>query len=477
MKNKIPQSLYLKIFLSFLAICVFVFIALAVFWNYYFTDLFYKNKKELLQLRSVEVIRLLAPFQDETMSSRELRFGMRIIARSLNGQAWIVDEKGTVLYSSSLDRDGKTIPKSMEPGFFEALKGSYGYSIGSLDNNDKKGGSILTYYEPAQIKDKPVVIFLHTPVVEISEAIQAVRINILIPLLFSLLAVGIILYSLSRKLAGPLKQMNEAAIQLAEGDLSVRVSIDSNDELGQLGKSFNAMVDQLKNWEDTRQEFLANVSHELRSPLTTLRGLIVALNDKLIPPEKQEHYLKICDYEVQRLQRLVNDLLDLARIQNGGDVFRTAPVDLVEVVREVATVLATRIDNKRLQFHLDLPPEGTPPIVCDVDADRVAQVLQNLVYNAIQYTPDGGSISVSLTIQGWAAVLVVSDTGIGMSDDELKRIWDRFYKADESRGERTEGTGLGLTIVKHLVSGMKGTIAVSSEPEKGTTFTLRFPIC
>lgn len=467
-------SLYVKIFLSFLATCVLIFVGLAVFWNYYFTDMLFSSKKETLMKRSGDVLELLGPFQEGSIAARELRFGMRIIAGGIGGQVWLVDETGTILYSTARS-ENQLIPGPMDPLFIGGLKGQSGYWIGQLaavaSNEDT-----LTYYRPTRLYDKPAVLFLHTPIGDVSKAIYAMRMNVLVPLLFSLLAVGTILFTLSRKFARPLQQMNSAAARIREGDIAVRLDIPTNDEMGQLARSFNSMVEQLQQWEDTRQEFLANISHELRSPLTSLRGLIVAMNDKVIPADKHDHYLKICDQEVQRLQRLVSDLLDLARIQNGSDVFRPMVTDLASVVSDVVDVVSTQMERKGIGRALRLPSAGAGAVCAEVDPDRLAQILQNLLYNAIQFTPSGGRIDVELCAEGRDAVLRVRDTGVGMRPEELRRIWDRFYKADESRGNRTEGTGLGLTIVKHLVNAMHGTIEVRSVSGEGTEFTVRFPL-
>ncbi|WP_025844284.1 sensor histidine kinase [Paenibacillus ehimensis] len=469
------RSLYIQIFLSFLATCVLVFVGLAVFWNYYFTDFFYKDKKELLRSRSAEVVKLLPTVQEGTLSTRELRFGSRIIGRSINGSVWLVDARGTVLNGSS-DREGTVIPKPLEPLLAEGLKGGSGYSAGPYKVDPHGGEGLLAYYTPAELNSQRIVIMMLVPALESSEALKAIRWNIFVPLLFSLVAVGVILFILSRKLAGPLQQMNCAALEVANGDFSTRVPVSSNDEVGELARSFNFMVDQLEQWDDNRQEFLANVSHELRSPLTSLRGLIVAMNDRVIPPEKFSHYLKICDHEVQRLQRLVDDLLDLARIHNGTDVFRSRPVMLPAKVNEVLELVQSAASDKGLHVRTTGPVPGTPPLRCELDPDRFAQILLNLLYNAIRFTPSGGTITVELAAEGKEAVVFVRDTGIGMSESELLRIWDRFYKAEPSRSGGSDGTGLGLTIVKHLVTGMKGSIAAASELGKGTEFRIAFPL-
>lgn len=474
-------SLYLKIFLSFLATCVLFFLGLALFWNHYFSDLFYKDKKDLLRSRSSEIVQTVRSLQDGSLSSREMRFALRLTSRAISGPIWIADDKGIIVYSSLPDREGQPLPSAFADNFAAALREGNDFFIGHLlETDERPGDNYLTYYTPVQLNGQRAFVFLHTRVDQIQGAISAVRWNIWAPLLFSLLAVGVILFTISRRLAGPLREMNRTALALAGGDFSARVpqaAAEACDEVGQLARSFNFMVEKLQQWEDTRQEFLTNVSHELRSPLTTLRGLIVALNDNVIPPDRHAHYLRICEQEVQRLQRLVTDLLDLARIQNGAGEFRCVRFDAVAKAKEVAELLAPAMEKKGLRFTLKLPDAARGKLFVELDPDRYAQILNNLLYNAMQYTPAGKEVSVVLDCAGDKLVLKVKDTGIGMSEEERKRIWDRFYKGDPSR--RTSdgsGTGLGLTIVWHLVNGMNGTIFVESEPGIGTEFTVHFPL-
>lgn len=469
------RSIYLKIFLSFLATCVLFFVGLGIFWSYYFSGLFYKEKINLLETRSKEITWQISAFQEGSISIRELRITSRIVARSINGQVWLVDARGMIMNGSS-DSEGAVIPSTMDTMLINGIKGGKGYGLLSDKTGEKHRNNVFTYYAPSQLAGKPIVVILQVPAGEISEAISAVRMNILVPLLFSLVAVALILYIISRKLAGPLMQMNRAALELAGGDFTTRVPVSSHDEVGQLAASFNFMVEQLEQWEDNRQEFLTNVSHELRSPLTTLRGFIVAMNDRIIPKDKYSDYLRLCDYEVQRLQRLVNDLLDLARIQNGVDVFRLRPVNIRVKLEEVLDLLKTPIAQKEMALRVIVPmPDQEPVMVC-LDPDRFAQIVQNLIYNALQFSSNGSTITVALEARKAEAVLYVRDTGVGMSEEELTRIWERFYKADNSRHMHSEGgTGLGLTIVKHLVNGMKGTIHVESRPGEGTEFQINFP--
>lgn len=485
MIRTLRQSLYLKLFLSFLATCILFFLGLAVFWSNYFSDLFYKDKKQLLINRSADLLQIVNSVQEGNLSNRELRFSMRLISRSFNGQIWIMNTDGVVMFSTDLGSEGKTIPKSLQSAFSKALSNNRDFFVERLpDLNPRLDAiahpdSFLIYYMPLQINDQNTVAFFHTPVEDITDVITAVRWNIWVPLLFCLLAVGMILFILSRRLSKPLREMNHASLALAERNFSIRVPEGSDDEVGQLARSFNFMIEELERWEDSRQEFLANVSHELRSPLSALRGMIVAMKDDVIPAEKRPHYLGICDSEVQRLGRLVDELLDLARIQNGSDVYHFNLVNAVEKTREVADLLAPVMASKGLQFEVLLQDEELirGRALVRLDSDRYAQILNNLLHNAMKFTPPGKRISVRMGIADEEFELCVSDMGRGMSEEETKRIWDRFYKADPSRtGLEGGGTGLGLTIVKHLVNGMNGHITVSSEPGSGTTFTIRFPL-
>lgn len=482
------RSLYLKLFLSFLATCVLFFIGLALFWNHYFAELFYKDKKQLLIDRSADLVQVVKSVQEGSLSSRELRFSMRLISRSFNGQIWIIDNQGIVLYSSDPVVEGQTIPKMLETAMAKALKNNSDFFVEHVspfrparpEEQARIGTSYLIYYMPLTVNGQNSVVFFHTPVEDITEVITAVRWNIWVPLLFSLAAVGLILFIMSRKLAGPLREMNRASLALAERNFSIRVPEGKDDEVGQLAQSFNFMISELERWEDTRQEFLANVSHELRSPLSALRGMIVAMKDDVIPVEKRPHYLQICDSEVQRLGRLVDELLDLARIQNGSDVYRFTRVDPVSQSKEVIDLLAPVIKSKGLEFEVWIREgdrEGEDRLCALLDPDRYAQILTNLLHNAMKFTPEGNRITVRMQVLAEEFRLSISDTGVGMSEEEMKRIWDRFYKADPSRsGKDGGGTGLGLTIAKHLVNGMNGQISVKSRPGLGTTFTLTFPL-
>lgn len=489
MIRKLRQSLYLKLFFSFLATCILFFLALAVFWSNYFSELFYKDKKQLLVDRSADLMQVAKSYQDGSFYSRELRISMRLISRSFNGQIWIMDQMGTIIYSTDPSGEGQTLPKSLQSAFSKALSNNRDFFVEHLpvgppgrpdgpNGPTQRKSSFLIYYMPLQLNGQSTVAFFHTPVEDITDVVNAVRWNIWVPLIFSLIAVGLILYIISRKLARPLQEMNRASLAVAERNFNIRIPEGSDDEIGQVAKSFNIMIEEMERWEDSRQDFLANVSHELRSPLTALRGMIMAMKDNVIPPDKHARYLDICDMEVQRLGRLVDELLDLARIQNGTDIYRFEPVPVVKKTREVLELIAPTIKAKGLVLEVKEPEsEEERQALVRLDPDRYAQILNNLLHNAIKFTPEGKRITVSMHAANGRFEVSVADTGKGMTEEEVKRIWERFYKADPSRaGKDGGGTGLGLTIAKHLVSGMDGQIGVASVPGEGTVFTLHFPL-
>jgi signal transduction histidine kinase len=241
--------------------------------------------------------------------------------------------------------------------------------------------------------------------------------------------------------------------------------------LRKISKEKTGMTEQLRQWEDTRQQFLSNISREFRSPLTVLRGLITGMNDKVISAEEQQRYLEICDQEIQRLQRLVNELLDLASIQNQLAKLDLVPIHIMEKSKEIIDLIAPVIEDHGIKLEVWIPLDYSIPPVVELDTERYAQILNHLINNAIQFTPSGKKIKITLGIEADQFKFKISDNGIGMSVEEMSRIWQLFYK-----DELSQGTGLGLTLVHHLVLGMKGKISVQSVPGQGSEFSVSFPL-
>jgi two-component system phosphate regulon sensor histidine kinase PhoR len=233
-------------------------------------------------------------------------------------------------------------------------------------------------------------------------------------------------------------------------------------------------VTELKRLEQVRKEFVANVSHELRTPLTAIKGYAETLrHGALRNPKQAEEFVEIIDRHADRLKTLIEELLDLSAIEHGKVRPELEPLPIDEVVQQAIGVVRTLAEEKKQTIQVDIPA-GTPEVLAD--RQRLPQVLINLLDNAVKFTPEGGKIGISARPHEGALALSVRDTGIGMAQPELARIFERFYRVDASRDRRVGGTGLGLAIAKHLVQAMGGTIEVASSAGEGTTFTVLLPL-
>mgnify|MGYP000908390831 FL=1 len=282
----------------------------------------------------------------------------------------------------------------------------------------------------------------------------------------------LLVFILTRRMVKPLTEMRLAARNIASGDFSKRITIRGEDEIAELSRSFNSMVDALENLENTRREFLSNISHELRTPLTTIKGFIEGILDGVIPPENQNTYLSIVRDEVRRMGKLVNDILDLARLQAGDSKLNMTVFDINETVRRCVISLQQMFVEKDLKFRAEFETER---LFVKADADAIQRVLLNLLHNAVKFTPEGGNIIVRTFTNHDAVQVEVEDNGPGIPKEELPHVFERFYKADKSRGLDKTGVGLGLAIAKNIIVSHHETIRVESEEGKGAKFifTLR----
>ena len=228
------------------------------------------------------------------------------------------------------------------------------------------------------------------------------------------------------------------------------------------------MVDDLQKLEEMRRGFIANVSHELRTPMTSIRGFIEGILDGTIPPDRQKDYLLIVRDETNRLNRLVNDLLDLAKMEAGEITLNIKPFDINELIRICVIKLETLITSKNIEIEANFENDN---LLVSADRDSIERVIINLLHNAVKFSNENGKIILE-TVKNKDKVLIsIKDSGIGIDENEQKRVWDRFYKSDKSRGKDKTGTGLGLAIVKNIVNEHKQDIWVESEIGLGTKFT------
>jgi len=291
----------------------------------------------------------------------------------------------------------------------------------------------------------------------------------------SLLLTSVLLFYLSRRITAPLREMKRVALQIARGAFEQRVKITTHDEVGALGEALNAMAASLAGLEKMRKDFVANVSHDLRSPLTTIHGFVRAFLDEAIPDERKRHVLQMMEEQTTRMIKLINDLLDLARLDAGQLEIHPVAFNLSELVRQVVARMEPEWAKK--QVAVEILSDEAPDLFVVADQDRIDQVLVNLVHNAIQFSPPACVVAVCLRKEAEVAqaVIAVQDEGPGIRQEDLEAIWERFYKADQARTKQT-GTGIGLSIVKYLLDLHHRPITVTSDVGKGSTFTFTLPL-
>ncbi|GAP18910.1 sensor histidine kinase [Levilinea saccharolytica] len=285
-------------------------------------------------------------------------------------------------------------------------------------------------------------------------------------------------FFISRQVVTPMLRMMSLSHRIAEGEYEERLSLpggqqaDQTDELGQLALSFNQMADKLEKTETMRRQLIGDVTHELRTPLTAVKGYLEGLMDGVLPPDP-ETYQQIHS-EIDRLQRLVNDLQELSRVEAGAIQLQLAPVSPASLIERIQSALGRQFEEKNIQLVTDVEP-GLPDVL--VDKDRIIQVLTNLVGNALQYTPNGGKVTMTTRRERSEILFSVKDTGIGISAEQLTHVFNRFYRTDKSRNRASGGSGIGLTIAKALVQAHQGKIwAESSGEGKGSTFSFLIPL-
>lgn len=278
-------------------------------------------------------------------------------------------------------------------------------------------------------------------------------------------------YVLTGQIVRPLREMGDVAKSMAQGDYSRRVKVDRNDEIGSLQRSFNNMADSISRSEQTRRGFIANVSHELKTPLTSISGFIDGILDGTIEPQDRSKYLTIVSEEVRRMNALVMSMFNLSKLESGEMKLDLKPLIISKPIVSVFLSFENKINAKKIEVEgLDKLSD----VIINADEGLFHQAIYNLVDNAVKFTDDGGTITVSCgSNEDGFAFIKIKNTGEGIPAASLSRVFERFYKTDSSRGRDKLGAGLGLSLVKTVVDLHGGTVTVRSEENKFTEFEIR----
>lgn len=383
--------------------------------------------------------------------------GYTILGTAIDADIFLVDTTGKTLLCTELGRCGHTQfyvdPEIMQ----KVLRGDY-HEVGKLGKiyNDR----MYTVGRPLITANGEVAgaVFASTSASVLTDFLWDILKMFTLSALAVALAAFLVIYYVTGRMVKPLQEMVTATEQFAKGDFSVRVPVEGFDEIGKLAMAFNNMVSSLTTLESTRRSFVANVSHELKTPMTTIGGFIDGILDGTIPPEKERQYLSIVSTEVKRLSRLVRSMLDVAKIEAGEMQITLAPVDITDVVMRTVFTFEKAIEEKELEVRgLD-----SARMMVLADVDLIHQVIYNLTDNAVKFVNHGGYLEFSYETQGDMAYIGVKNSGEGIGKEEITHIFDRFYKTDKSRSLDKNGVGLGLHIVRSIVNLHGGEIMVRS---------------
>jgi signal transduction histidine kinase len=291
------------------------------------------------------------------------------------------------------------------------------------------------------------------------------------------LAVGLLVIVLvfvtSQRLIMPLRQIVRVVQRMAAGQLNLRIPISSRDEYSILSRTFNNMTEKLEQVEKTREEFVSNVSHELKTPLTAIKVLSESiLSQESVPEEVSREFMQDISNEVDRMVTITNDLLALVKVDQREQSLIIAPTDINQLVEDILKRLAPLAEQKKVILLY----EEIRPVLIDADEIKLALAISNIVENGIKYTPGGGTVKVIIDSDHQNAYITIQDTGIGIPEEEQDKIFNRFYRVDKTRDRDTGGTGLGLAITRATVLLHNGSIRVTSPPDEGSMFIIRIPI-
>ena len=384
-------------------------------------------------------------------------------ASELNGQRFITAEIDSVLKGSDGDY-----------GFYDAQSSTSAYWLRAALNGFS-GASSMTgvYASPIKSGGKRIGVVVYiSQVQEIYESLRDIQIRIISWMAIVATAVLLINALVLRTITRPIGELNEGISRMSKGDLSARVRVRGNNEFAGLARAFNSMSERLEQLDKSRSQFVSNASHELKTPLSTMKILIETLMYQDPPdPAMTKEFLTDANKEIDRLDRIVSDLLTLVNIDNGMKL-NLAELDIGNLLQEQVKRLAPLARENGVELECTLKET----LEVNGDALKLQQVLYNIIDNAIKYTPRGGEVHCTLTRSGRRAVIRVTDTGVGIPAEDLPHIFDRFYRVDKARSRETGGTGLGLSIVKQFVLLHGGTIDAKSAPGKGSTFIIELPL-
>ena len=470
------RRLYLKLFGSFFVFATITLIFLSTFThNIAERYLIEKEAQQLSKEASLIASDFKPYFLDPEITLPESQKEMERISKLLAADIWIVDVNGILLLDSSdanvLAMAQLGMPLAISDFDISDFGNTY-YQMGSFYGCFNKDTLTVFSTITSNYKVRGYVL-LHTPMSnalsQAEEIVDITSLSVIIILICTFILIIIFTFIVYR----PIRNITKMTEKYAKGDFSEQIQVDSNDEIGYLANTLNYMATTLNTLEEEQRKFISNVSHDFRSPLTSIKGYIEAILDGTIPPEMQDKYLNIILFETERLNKLTQNILDLNKFGHNGMSLDISDFDINQLIRTTTMTFEGVCNKKGLSFDLYLTGQE---LFVKGDMSKIQQVLYNLTDNATKFSHNNTSITIETNIRNEKVLISVKDKGIGIPNDSIKKIWERFYKTDQSRGKDKKGSGLGLAIVKEIVQAHNENINVISTEGVGTEFIFTLPL-
>lgn len=465
------KTLYLKFLLAYFIFGFFGFIIVATFVNSMTMEHLKRDEADSLYKEATLIANTYASdlYNNET-SLDTVKKQLDALDTYLSANLWIINPSGRMVLNSKapLDVENETVIEGFDPTVTE---NSY-YTIGNFwESFDEDQLSVFAPIT-SDYKVRGYVV-IHYPMSNIvSSCNSLLNISYLMLIILFLLSM-IILIFFTEMVYLPLRRITEATEQYASGNMHYEFQIDSEDEIGYLGATLSYMASEIARSEDDQKKFVANVSHDFRSPLTSIKGYLEAMLDGTIPPELHEKYLTIVLNETERLTKLTGSLLTLNNLNTKGMLLEKSFFDINRVIRNIAASFEGTCRQKAIAIELILTGDE---LFVEADIGKIQQVIYNLLDNGIKFSHPDSIIKIETTEKHNKVFVSVKDSGIGIPKDALKLIWDRFYKSDLSRGKDKKGTGLGLSITKEIIQAHGEHINVISTEGVGSEFIFSLPV-
>ena len=470
------KSSYSRSFSSIAAILLLALTALGASFQILVKDYLADNTVSGLSQDATVIANLASAYSfDGSLSSREFLLNLDIISQVSDADVVICDSQGHILLCSDALLGCEHQGMRFEERFVSNV---------IMSGGDTANGVITGLYpENRFVVSTPIpgengaagIVIVSTPSAFVDQIMNRISNIFLTTAIFVVLIAVLAVSIFARRESQPLRTMAKAANAFGHGNLAARVRVDdsSSEEMEELAIAFNNMASSLQKSEYQRQEFVANVSHELKTPMTTIAGYVDGILDGTIPPERQTYYLQIVSDETKRLSRLVRSMLDISQLQN-QDIPEEKKMhfDLEEAMGQVLITFEKKITDKKLEVEVDMPEH---PVFTMANPDYITQVIYNLLDNAVKFCPQGGTLGLRIREGGNKAYISISNQGDTIPPEELPLVFDRFHKLDKSRSQNRDGWGLGLYIVKTIVCSHGENISVTSRDGK-TEFTFTMPL-